>query len=57
MIDEYFDEGEMAVFIGGPEVGAAFSGLAFDHMLYTGSTAVAKHVMNPFIFAQLNPFS
>ena len=45
MIEEYFDEGEMAVFIGGPEVGAAFSGLAFDHMLYTGSTAVARHVM------------
>ena len=31
MIEEYFDEGEMAVFVGGPEVGAAFSSLAFDH--------------------------
>ena len=45
MIEENFDEGEMAVFVGGPEVGAAFSGLPFDHLMYTGSTAVAKHVM------------
>ena len=30
MIEEYFDEGEMAVFVGDAEVGAAFSGLAFD---------------------------
>ena len=45
MIEEYFDEGEMAVFVGGPEVGAAFSGLPFDHLMYTGSTAVAKLVM------------
>mgnify|MGYP002700708363 FL=1 len=45
MREEYFYENKMAVFVGGPEVGAAFSGLAFDHLMYTGSTAIAKHVM------------
>ena len=45
MIDEYFDESEIAVFTGDPAVGAAFSALAFDHMLFTGGTEIAKHVM------------
>ena len=45
MIEEFFDESEIAVFIGDPEVGAAFSGLAFDHLIFTGGTAIAKHVM------------
>jgi len=45
MIEEYFDESEIGVFIGDPEVGAAFSGLAFDHLIFTGGTAIAKHVM------------
>jgi coniferyl-aldehyde dehydrogenase len=45
MINEYFEESEIAVFTGDPEVGAAFSALAFDHMLFTGGTEIAKHVM------------
>ncbi|MDA7601894.1 coniferyl aldehyde dehydrogenase [Gammaproteobacteria bacterium] len=45
MINEYFDESEIAVFTGDPSVGAAFSALAFDHMLFTGGTEIAKHVM------------
>ena len=45
MIEEYFDEGEMAVFVGDAEVGAAFSGLAFDHLIFTGGTSIARHVM------------
>lgn len=45
MINEYFDESEIAVFTGDPAVGAAFSALAFDHMLFTGGTEIAKHVM------------
>ena len=45
MIEEFFDESEIGVFIGDPEVGAAFSGLAFDHLIFTGGTAIAKHVM------------
>jgi len=42
---EYFDEDEAAVFTGGPEVGGAFSALAFDHLLFTGATSIARHVM------------
>jgi coniferyl-aldehyde dehydrogenase len=36
---------EIAVINGGPQTGADFSGLAFDHLLFTGATGVAKHVM------------
>lgn len=42
---EYFDIEEVAVFTGGPGVGSAFSALPFDHLLFTGATSVAKHVM------------
>lgn len=42
---ENFDEEEVAVFTGGPEVGGAFSRLPFDHLLFTGATSVARHVM------------
>ncbi len=44
-IDLYFDEDEIAVFQGGPEVGAAFAGLAFDHLIFTGATSVGRHIM------------
>ncbi len=40
-----YDEDEVAVFTGGPDVGGAFSRLPFDHLLFTGATSVAKHVM------------
>ena len=42
---EEFDADEISVITGGPETGANFSGLAFDHLLFTGATSVAKHVM------------
>ncbi|MFT4251129.1 MAG: aldehyde dehydrogenase family protein, partial [Caulobacter sp.] len=45
MFAKAFDEEEIAVVTGGPEVGQAFSGLAFDHLLFTGATSVARHVM------------
>jgi coniferyl-aldehyde dehydrogenase len=45
MFAKAFSEDEIAVFTGGPDVGRAFSGLAFDHLIYTGGTAVARHVM------------
>ncbi|HTT98778.1 MAG TPA: coniferyl aldehyde dehydrogenase [Rhizomicrobium sp.] len=44
MFSSAFDETEVAVFNGGPEVGAAFSKLAFDHLLFTGATSIAYHV-------------
>ncbi|PZU05812.1 MAG: coniferyl aldehyde dehydrogenase [Sphingomonas sp.] len=36
---------EVAVVLGGPETGAAFSGLSFDHLFFTGSTGVGRKVM------------
>ena len=44
-LESAFDEEELAVFTGGPEVGSAFSQLPFDHLLFTGATAIARHVM------------
>jgi coniferyl-aldehyde dehydrogenase len=40
-----FSEDEIAVVTGGAEVGSAFSGLAFDHMIFTGATSIGRHVM------------
>ena len=40
-----FDENEIAVITGGPQTGAEFTTLPFDHLLFTGATSIAKHVM------------
>ena len=45
LVEASFDSDEIAVFTGWPEVGQAFSGLAFDHLLFTGATNIARHVM------------
>jgi len=45
MIAEVFDAEEIAVVTGGPDVGAAFAGLAFDHLIFTGGTSIGRHVM------------
>lgn len=45
MIRSVFDETEVAVITGGPAVGQAFSGQPFDHLLFTGATSIAHHVM------------
>ncbi|MFL2699478.1 MAG: coniferyl aldehyde dehydrogenase [Gammaproteobacteria bacterium] len=45
LCDAAFDETEFATFLGGPDVGSAFTELHFDHLLYTGSGNVAKYVM------------
>lgn len=39
-----FSETEVAVAVGGPEVGAEFASLPFDHLLFTGATSIAYHV-------------
>jgi coniferyl-aldehyde dehydrogenase len=41
----FFDEEEIAVFTGGPEIGAAFSSLPFDHLIFTGATSIGRHIM------------
>ena len=45
MFGGVFSEEEIAVITGGPEVGQAFAGLAFDHIIFTGATGIARHVM------------
>ncbi len=45
LFDLFFDEEEITVFNGGPDVGAAFAGLAFDHLIFTGATSIGRHVM------------
>ena len=45
MFEDNFSEEEVAVITGGPEVGADFSSLPFDHLLFTGATSIGKHVM------------
>lgn len=42
---QYYSEEEVAVVTGGPEVGAGFSALPFDHIIFTGATSIAHHVM------------
>lgn len=45
MIEAAFAPDEIAVITGGVEIGQAFSELPFDHLLYTGSTNVGRHIM------------
>jgi coniferyl-aldehyde dehydrogenase len=40
-----FPSDQVGVVIGGPDVGAAFAALPFDHLVFTGSTRVGKLVM------------
>ncbi|MDQ0455046.1 coniferyl aldehyde dehydrogenase [Rhizobium paknamense] len=44
-ISDFFLPEEVTVVTGGPDVAAAFAGLPFDHLLFTGSTAVGRKVM------------
>lgn len=43
-VAERFDADEAAVVTGGVEIGQAFASLPFDHLLFTGSTAIGKLV-------------
>jgi coniferyl-aldehyde dehydrogenase len=45
LVERYFDPLELSVVQGDAEVGAAFSAQAFDHLVFTGSTAVGRQVM------------
>ncbi|MBA3810634.1 MAG: coniferyl aldehyde dehydrogenase [Caulobacteraceae bacterium] len=45
MFGSVFSPEEIAVVTGGPDVGQAFASLAFDHLIFTGATAIARHVM------------
>src|SRR5690554_2689308 len=41
-----FPEDQVAVVLGEADVGAAFSRLPFDHLLFTGATSIARHIMH-----------
>ena len=45
IIASRFDAEEISVVTGGPQTGSDFTGLPFDHLLFTGATSIAKHVM------------
>ena len=45
LVPQYFQADELTIVTGGADIAAAFSALPFDHLLFTGSTAVGKHVM------------
>ena len=45
MVAKAFDPAELTVVTGDLSVGEAFAALPFDHLLFTGATQVAKHVM------------
>jgi len=45
LITAGYDREELAVFTGGPNVGAAFTQLPFDHIIFTGATSIGRHVM------------
>jgi coniferyl-aldehyde dehydrogenase len=45
MLSDVFSSDEVVVVQGDAAVGASFTQLPFDHLLFTGSTAVGKHVM------------
>lgn len=44
-VPRYFAADELAIVTGGPDVAAAFTELPFDHLIFTGSTSVGRHVM------------
>jgi acyl-CoA reductase-like NAD-dependent aldehyde dehydrogenase len=45
LVAKRFDPATLSVVNGGPEIAQAFVALPFDHLLFTGSTEVGKHVM------------
>jgi len=42
----YFDPAELVFVSGGPEVGREFSTLPFDHLIFTGATAIGRHILH-----------
>ncbi len=45
LVSDLFPADYITVVTGGPETGAAFAALPFDHLLFTGSTRVGKLIM------------
>lgn len=45
ILSKEFDRSEVAVMTGGPVVGEVFSRMPWDHLMFTGTAEIAKHVM------------
>ena len=45
LVPNYFAAEEFAIVTGEADVGAAFSALPFDHIIFTGATGVGRHIM------------
>ena len=45
LVADVFNEDEVTVVTGGPDVAQAFSSLPFDHLVFTGSTETGRKVM------------
>jgi coniferyl-aldehyde dehydrogenase len=45
LVAQFFHETEITVLQGGPETGAAFVALPFDHLIYTGGTKIGAATM------------
>lgn len=45
LVAKYYSPEEVVVVTGGPDVGGEFTRLPFDHILFTGATSIAHHVM------------
>jgi coniferyl-aldehyde dehydrogenase len=45
LVAQFFHETEITVLQGGPETGAAFAALPFDHLIYTGGTKIGAAIM------------
>ena len=46
VVGDYFDPTELMFVGGGPDVGKAFSELPFDHLIFTGSTGIGRHILH-----------
>jgi coniferyl-aldehyde dehydrogenase len=54
LIAEHFDPSECAAVTGGPDVGAEFARLPFDHLIFTGGTGIGRHILEAAV-ANLTP--
>jgi coniferyl-aldehyde dehydrogenase len=46
VVGRYFDPAELVFVSGGPEIGREFSALPFDHLIFTGATAIGRHILH-----------
>ena len=46
VVGRYFAPEELAFVSGGPDVGKAFAELPFDHLIFTGATGIARHILH-----------